>query len=319
MARLEAEASGKNPKFPADLVGTPAAMAELALFNSRMQAGRDQRRALQSAIEQRQADIQQYQARAQGVYTEYQIAQQQAQAAADLAAKGYYPKLRVLEAERDVTSLRREIETSLAMKETAEGAVAEARARLAQFDSTNRGDIYNELTAKKLERDQMKAEFDRLTSQQDNLAIVAPAAGYIENMTFKTAGQAVPPNTPIMSLVPQGESYVVDVKIRDQDISRVVVGQKATIKLTAYDFQRYGKLDGEVVMKPTNSVRDDATGETYFKVTVSPRKNYLGDDPMQRRVQSGMAAEVDLMTGKKSVASYVGDVVLRLADEALRE
>ena len=90
------------------------------------------------------------------------------------------------------------------------------------------------------------------------------------------------------------------------------------VKLSTYDFARFGGLDGKVSMvAPDTSI--DENGETYFRIFVQTDKTYLGDNPDQYKITPGMQATVDIHTGEKSVMEYLLKPVFKLKDEAFRE
>jgi membrane fusion protein, adhesin transport system len=97
-----------------------------------------------------------------------------------------------------------------------------------------------------------------------------------------------------------------------------VLDQPVVVKLSTYDFARFGGLDGKVSMvAPDTSI--DENGETYFRIFVQTDKTYLGDNPDQYKITPGMQATVDIHTGEKSVMEYLLKPVFKLKDEAFRE
>jgi adhesin transport system membrane fusion protein len=129
----------------------------------------------------------------------------------------------------------------------------------------------------------------------------------------------VKPGEPIMEIVPTGDRLVVEAKLSPTDRGYVEVGQPARIKISTYDFVRYGTLDGKVILIAADANNDQRTNEPYFRVIVETEKSYLGDDPTTLLITPGMQATVDIQTGKRSVAFYMTKPVLKLKNEAFRE
>ncbi|MBI3515505.1 MAG: HlyD family efflux transporter periplasmic adaptor subunit, partial [Proteobacteria bacterium] len=102
------------------------------------------------------------------------------------------------------------------------------------------------------------------------------------------------------------------------DRGYVEVGQSARVKISTYDFVRYGTLDGTVVLIAADA-NNDQRGEPYFRVIVETDRSHLGDDPQTLQITPGMQATVDIHTGKRSVAFYMMKPVLKLKNEAFRE
>ncbi|MDP4795948.1 MAG: HlyD family efflux transporter periplasmic adaptor subunit, partial [Rhodospirillales bacterium] len=140
----------------------------------------------------------------------------------------------------------------------------------------------------------------------------------VKNMRYNAVGNVVKPGEPIMEIVPTGDQLVVEAKLNPIDRGYVTVGQAATVKISTYDFARYGGLKGEVIrVAPDSSTDED--GAPYFRVVVQTDKNYLGYNEGDLPITPGMQATVDIHTGKKSVMDYLVKPVLKLRHEAFRE
>jgi adhesin transport system membrane fusion protein len=137
-------------------------------------------------------------------------------------------------------------------------------------------------------------------------------------MRYHTIGGVVKAGEPIMEIVPTGEKLVVNTRLNPIDRAFVETGQRVTVKLSAYDFARYGGLDGKVLMVAPDSSTDDK-GNPYFRLVVETEKTYLGKREGEYPISPGMQAQVDVHTGKKSVMDYLVKPVLKLKHEAFRE
>jgi adhesin transport system membrane fusion protein len=137
-------------------------------------------------------------------------------------------------------------------------------------------------------------------------------------MRFTTLGGVVKAGEPIMEIVPTDDQLVIEAKLSPIDRGYVAVGQSARVKISTYDFVRYGALEGKVTQIAADS-NVDQKGEAYFRVIVETDKSYLGDDPTTLLITPGMQATVDIQTGKRSVAFYLMKPVFKLRNEAFRE
>jgi adhesin transport system membrane fusion protein len=156
------------------------------------------------------------------------------------------------------------------------------------------------------------------TDQRKRTLITSPIDGVVKNMRFTTLGGVVKAGEPIMEIVPSGDQLVIEAKLSPTDRGYVAVGQSARVKISTYDFVRYGALEGKVTMIAADS-NVDQKGEAYFRVIVETEKSYLGDDPKTLLITPGMQATVDIQTGKRSVAFYLMKPVFKLRNEAFRE
>jgi membrane fusion protein, adhesin transport system len=322
VARLNAELNRKPaPVFSKELGKDDQELIsnQLTLFRQRQIALDQQRQALQSAVKQNESQIVQYEARIRNSTNSLALSQQQATAAEELERKGYYPKMRVLSVQREVSGLRSDVEQSTAALEAARAGLAEAQAKLTQFNSENSSRTIQEFNDKNVELNRIRGQLEQIENQQKNLDLLSPADGFVEKLKVNNVGQIVPPQDTILQIVPESGSYIFETKVRNSDVGKLQVGQDARMKLTAFDFQRFGVLNGKVERIATDSTPDERTGEPYFTVRVKPDQNHLGNKPERNRIQSGMTAEVDFHTGKRSIMSYVIDTMMRTTDEAFRE
>jgi adhesin transport system membrane fusion protein len=102
------------------------------------------------------------------------------------------------------------------------------------------------------------------------------------------------------------------------DIAFLRPGQPVKVKISAYDPQRYGALDGELVRIGANSVTD-SKGNIFFEIEVRTKENYLGDKDAPMPITPGMVAQTEIITGERSILGYLMKPVLRAKDKALTE
>jgi len=148
--------------------------------------------------------------------------------------------------------------------------------------------------------------------------IKSPIDGVVKNMRHNTIGGVVRPGEPIMEIVPTGENLVVEAKLSPTDRGYVAEGQPARVKISTYDFVRYGSLDGKVIRVAPDSTTDQS-GVPYFRVIIETDKTFLGEEEGKLPIVPGMQAIVDIRTGNKSVLEYLVKPVLKLRHEAFRE
>ncbi len=132
-------------------------------------------------------------------------------------------------------------------------------------------------------------------------------------------GQAVSANTPLMSIVPVGVELLVEAVVSNADIGQVAPEQKTSVKVKAYDFLRYGVLDGRVERIAPDSTQDPRTLQRGYTVTIRTDRAYLSNGDMRMQVHPGMEAQVEMHIGKRSILSYLTDRLRRTTATALRE
>ena len=169
------------------------------------------------------------------------------------------------------------------------------------------------------------AEIDRLAFMQvaiedrvTRTSVRSPVDGTVKQLLINTVGGVLKPGMDILEIVPDDKSVLVETKIKPSDIAFIFPGQKAVLKFTAYDFAIYGGLDGEVTLISADTITDDK-GEEFYLVRIKSKKNYLGAEDNKKNIIIGMTAQVDIITGKKTVMQYIMKPILRAKNNALRE
>ncbi|UKJ23359.1 HlyD family type I secretion periplasmic adaptor subunit [Enterobacter mori] len=166
------------------------------------------------------------------------------------------------------------------------------------------------------QRSVMKGREDSLT----RLTFNAPVRGIVKDIDVTTVGGVIPPNGKLMSLVPLDDQMVIEAKISPRDVAFIHPGQKALVKITAYDYSIYGGLEGEVTMISPDTLQDEVKRDVYYyRVYIRTDSNHLTNKQGQEfPVFPGMIATVDIKTGSKTILDYLLKP-LNKAKEALRE
>jgi len=152
------------------------------------------------------------------------------------------------------------------------------------------------------------------------LTLRSPVRGIVKNIEVSTIGGVVPPNGKLMDIIPLGDQLMIEARMSPRDIAFVHPDQRATVKITAYDYAIYGGLDGKVVTISPDTIQDEVDPEVYYyRVFVKTEKDALSNDAgKQFPISPGMIATVDIHTGEKSVLDYLIKPFNK-AREAMRE
>ena len=143
--------------------------------------------------------------------------------------------------------------------------------------------------------------------------------GIVQDIMVTSPGQSVGSTQPLMKLVPTGGGLVVEAKVENRDIGYVRVGQPVKVKVHAYDFLRYGTLAGQVEQIDADAVVDPKTGALTYGILVRTASAELADGLSRVKVVPGMAVDVDLMVGERTVLSYLTDRIFHVRAAAFRE
>lgn len=213
--------------------------------------------------------------------------------------------------------LQREQNTLLQELQAAQLSLPRIKAGISEFDNKieeaisefkNRAkEELNEVVAESLRTDQ---SFQALNDQITRTLVKSPTQGIVEEIAINTVGGVIKPGDTLIEIVPTGESLWMEVKIKPSDIAFIYPGQKAVVKITAYDFAIYGSLDGEVIHIGADTTKDEKDNAFYI-IHIKTDKNYLGSAKKPLNIIPGMMVNVDIMTGKKSVMDYILKPILR--------
>jgi len=319
-ARLVAEAEGGEIAFPQDVAGRRPTLvaAQRQAFEARRRELASTLDVMREQVKQKQLETEELSAKRTAVSRNFNLAKERLKMSKSLLAEGLTAKMEHLELEAEVENLDGEMRSLEPSIPKAKAAVQEARQRLRESEIRFRREAQDELG--KVEQNVARIQELLLEAQEQGsrAEIKSPIDGVVKNMLYNTIGGVVRPGEPILEIVPTADNLVVDAKLNPTERGFIRAGQKAVVKISTYDFARYGGLDGEVVrVSPDTST--DENGAPFFKVVVRTDRNYLGRDENDLPITPGMQATVDIHTGQKSVLDYLVRPVLKLRHEAFRE
>ncbi len=212
----------------------------------------------------------------------------------------------------------RELDLQKAIAETDEQA-GSAKLQIVNYKNNDLSEILKELKESDMEiiglHNQLSASKDVLKRS----AITAPVSGKIMNIKYHTLGAVVPPGGEIMNIVPQHEELIIEAKIKPQDIDNVVAGLKAKVMLTAYKGKKVPKLNGEVLNISPDILSDAQTRESYFLARIAVSKKDIEKLKNKIELYPGMPAQVFIITGARSLISYLFTPISDSAYKAFRE
>lgn len=135
----------------------------------------------------------------------------------------------------------------------------------------------------------------------------SPVRGIIKDIEINTIGGTVPPNGAIMRIVPLDDTLLIEAQILPRDIAFIHPGQKARVKITAYDYSIYGDLLGEVITISPDTIKDEQKPDVvYYRAYIRTARDYLLNKQDKKLfISPGMVASVDIATGTKTIARYL--------------
>lgn len=288
---------------------------ERELYQSSLETLDEQKQILQQRLEQRRAELNEAAARRNAASRELNLASQELNMTRPLLSSGAVSEVEVLRLQREVSRASGERNQAAAQVSRLEAAIVEAQGELREVDAKARTEWRQELSATLGELSALNESSEGLQDRVRLSEIRSPVDGVVQRLAINTIGGVAQPGQEVVDIVPTDDALVVEAKIAPQDIAFLRPGLPATIKLTAYDFSIYGGLDAELEHISADTTTDEE-GNTYYRVRVRTQDEEAASEV---EVIPGMTAQVDILTGKRTVMQFLLKPVLRAWGNAMGE
>ena len=319
-ARLLAEANGTVFEIPLEItvekpeIGT----REKELFDSRKREFLSNIEILKEQINQRDQEIKELQSRLKELKRTNALILKELELTKPLVDEGAVSEVEVLRLERHASTMLGDIEAiklsiPRARSKQHEAQIAMREERLAYFNKAKAE--LNEVLA---ELEGLSATAIALADRLQRTSVRSPVYGTINQLLVNTVGAVIQPGMDLIEIVPLEDTLMVETKIKPADIAFLRPNQEAVVKFTAYDFTVYGGLDARLEHISADSITDEK-GNSFYLARLRTTRNYLGTEEDPLPIIPGMIASVDILTGKKTILSYLLKPVLRARHMALRE
>ena len=288
------------------------------IYEGSLEAFFNRQETTRKQIQQRRADLELLDEREQTLIRSAEIFAEELEVREQLYKEGLTSKIAYLDAKRQLNTARGELSDLVSERERATEAIKESQSRLAEIDTEAREQALTELSESANELIQVEEALIEAKDRVRRLDITTPVRGIVKGLRVHTVGGIVPPGEVISEIVPLDEELIIEAKIQPRDVGHVRFGQPVTVKVTTYDFARFGGISGELKDVSASTFLDEQ-GEPYYKGIISLDKSYVGSDPGQNRVMPGMTVQADIKTGKKTLFSYLLKPVYSSVSTSFRE
>lgn len=317
-ARLKAMSDGKPFVPPPDVMQDSPEIVEQE--RQLYEAKRDEMNAAVSIARQQLAQRQQEQNEAQARRAQasqgYELTSKELAVTRPLINSGAVSEVELLRLERDVSRYRGERDMASAQITRLQAAISEAQRKIEEVELSFRNDAGKELSETNAKLSGLAEGSVALSDRVKQSSIRSPVKGTVKRLLINTVGGVVQPGKDMIEIVPLEDALVLEAKVQPRDIAFLRPGQPAMVKFTAYDFSIYGGLEGTLEHIGADTVMDEK-GNAFYVVRVRTNKPGFGDANLP--IIPGMVAEVDILTGKKSVLAYLLKPVLRAKNVAMTE
>jgi adhesin transport system membrane fusion protein len=278
---------------------------------------RNQMSVIDQQVKQKQQDLVEIEARVRNLRQSYSFAKKELDITKPLADEGVVPRIELLKLQRQVNESRREMTSSELKIPVIKSSIKEAM--------LNRIDVALKFRSEQQEKlnktqDQLSALVESTVGLEDRVnrtIVVSPVTGTIKTLNVNTVGGVIQPGMDIVEIVPTEDTLLVEAKIAPQDIAFLRPDLHAIVKFTAYDFTKYGGLEGVLEHISADTTQDEE-GNSFYIVRVRTDKTNFGKGA-DLPIIPGMTASVDIITGKRTVLEYLLKPILSAKNNALKE
>ena len=316
-ARLRALTENKPFEVPDDVAkeDPKTVEEERRLYESRRTELETTTSIAQQQLTQRQQELAEVRAKYEQASKAYDISSKELAVTKPLIASGAVSEVELLRLERDVGRFKGERDMASAQISRLQSAITEANHKLEEVGIAFRNESGKELAETTAKLNSLAESSVGLSDKVTRSVLRSPVKGTIKRLLINTVGGVVQPGKDVVEVVPLEDNLLLEARVQPRDIAFLRPGQKAVVKFTAYDFSIYGGLEGTLEHIGADSVVDEK-GNAYYVVRVRTKQSTLGTN---LPVIPGMVAEVDIVTGEKSVLTYLLKPVLRAKARALSE
>jgi adhesin transport system membrane fusion protein len=319
-ARLEAEASGKSFTLPKELVEKVPDIArnEEQLYQSRQRELENAKSILNNRISSAEAQLSELSAKVARLSESKKLVQQELTITEKMVEQRAVPKLDAIRLSRELNDISGQINESAEERQGLQAELSAARNERQDQENKFRSQALGELNDVQTQLSQLSENLTAIGDRVDRSELRSPVDGVVNKIMLKTIGGVVEPAMKLVEIVPMDDKLKIIARVPPSEIAFLRPGQPVKVKISAYDPQRYGALDGELVRLGSNSVTD-SKGNIFFEIEVRTKKNHLGDASNPLPITPGMVAQTEIITGERSILGYLMRPVLRAKDRALTE
>lgn len=317
--RLKAFALERNPDFGIETAKfAPLRDEQKDILSAQNQARRATEAVLQTRItEQEQALGSLVEQEATATINLELIAEELAMHAI-LAEKGLVSQLQLIASKRALNQAQGALQNVQARRSATRAALQAARQALTETWARLRNEALREVGDISIESAQLQEEMGRLLDRAARLAITAPSDGIVNGLTVKSPGAVIAPGAKILEIVPIENELVAEVNISPRDIGHMRLGEETMVKISSFNYARFGGIEGRLVQVSAGSFKDE-NGEVFFKGLIELSKDYVGPVSQPHKILPGMTVEADIKTGEKSLFQYMIRPVYNAVSTAFRE
>ena len=268
-------------------------------------------------VKQKQQDLVEIQARVQNLRESYKFAKKELEITIPLADEGIVPQIELLKFQRQVNDTRRELTSSQLKVPVLKSAIRETI--LSRIDTAQqfRSEQQEKLNSAQDQLSSLNKSTIGLQDKVNRTVVTSPVTGTIKTLNINTVGGVIQPGMDIVEIVPSEDTLLIEARIAPQDIAFLRPDLHTIVKFSAYDFTKYGGLEGTLEHISADTTTDEE-GNSFYLVRVRTKETSLNKDKLLPIIP-GMTTSVDIITGKRTIMEYLLKPILNAQSNALKE
>ena len=320
IARASAEIDGTSLSFSQEVLDNVPAVArtEAALYRSRARELAATIEVFNQQIVQGEQELIELDTRVRQLERSLELIEEELDITRPMVDKGVMPRVDLIRLEREHNEIKGTLDASRQMAPRLDAALSEIQGKIREARANFKSAALKELNEAQVNLNALQESLASVDDRVRRTEILAPVAGIIKQVLINTIGGVVRPGMDLVEIVPLDDKLLIEARIRPADIAFLHPGQEATVKITAYDYTIFGTLPAELVYISADTILDEKQ-ESYYLIRVRTERNDLGNEEKTLPIIPGMTAEVDVLTGKRTVLEYLLKPILRGREMAFRE
>lgn len=320
IARLTAEVNRTAFVMPPEIRKGNAAVAQHEATLHRVRQGElaTKTQILRQQLVQRESELKELRNRSERLAEQLALIDKELGITAPLVTRGIVSEVELLRLQREHTRTRSDLEDARLTIPRAEAAIEEVRSKLLDVQAAFQAQAGADLAQAQGEFAKLAEQIPALEDRASRTLVRAPMRGIVKVIPNKTIGGVIQPGSPMVEMVPIEDTLLIETKLRPADIAFVRVGQRAIVKVSAYDYSIFGGLEGTIEHVSPDSIVPQQ-GDPYYIAHVRTNSNAIEYYGKKLSIAPGMLATVDVITGKRSILYYLAKPINRARQRAMTE
>jgi len=320
LARFDAEINDKPLSFPPELLqeAPDIARREQQLYITRQEELGEVLRSLTSQKRERQQEYRKVKTQAQLLAKNITLMREEVTISQDLVEQGALSKVEMLQLQRKLNELQSERQSVFANEASKKAQIVQLDQQTEERRNKFLSDVVTKRNELEIQRSEIKEKIVAAVDRVSRTEVRSPVNGTVNRILVNTIGGVVKPGMDLVEIVPLDETLLIEGRVKPEDIAFLTLGQRAVVRLTAYDFAIFGSLEGELETISANTIEGE-NGEQFYQIRVRTKENFLSKAGKTLPILPGMIANIDVITGKRTILNYLTTPITKTKQRALRE